>query len=121
MKVQSMRGEMVDFTKYLAQNEDAIAVGNAKMNARGDIVGPGGKVIKKREEIAAEYHRSNPKAVKQVSIKDLAKEILPTPTEAVKAIREKKKEAAAAAAVVAESSTEETKTDGKKRRLSDSE
>jgi hypothetical protein len=27
-----------------------IAVGNAKVNARGDKIGPGGKIIQKREE-----------------------------------------------------------------------
>lgn len=88
MKVKSMRGETVDFAKYMAQNEDAIAVGNANMNARGDIVGPGGKVQKKREEIAAEYHAANPNAVRKVSIKDLTKEVLskdlPTPEQAVR-------------------------------------
>ena len=87
MKIQSMRGEWVDFTKYMAQNEEAIAVGNANMNARGDIIGPGGKVVKKREDIAAEYHAANPNAVKKVSIKDLAKEVLPTPAEVVKEMR----------------------------------
>ena len=33
------------------QNELTVAVGNAKVNARGDELGPGGKIIKKREEV----------------------------------------------------------------------
>lgn len=83
MKVRTMRGKMIDWTKYAAQHEEQVAIGNGMMNARGDLIGQGGKVVKKRDEIAAEYHRSNPKAVKKVSIKDLDSEVFKTPTQAV--------------------------------------
>lgn len=84
MKVISMRGEPIDMSRYLAQNEGLVAVGNAQMNARGDIIGPGGKIIKPREQIAAEYHKANPKAVRQVALRDLTDEVLaaaPAPSE----------------------------------------
>ena len=29
---------------------------NVKVNARGDELGPGGKIIKKREDVMTEYH-----------------------------------------------------------------
>jgi hypothetical protein len=48
--------------KLMRQNELVPAVGNMKTNARGDQLGPGGKIIKKREEIVAEYYEANPKA-----------------------------------------------------------
>jgi len=85
MKITSMKGLPVDFTRFLAQNEKTIAVGNAGLNARGDELGRNGKVVRKREEIAAEYHSRNPKAVKQVSLKDLPDEIFQSPADAVAA------------------------------------
>ena len=57
-----MQGKVVDMEKLMRQNELVPAVGNMKTNARGDQLGPGGKIIKKREEIVAEYYEANPKA-----------------------------------------------------------
>jgi hypothetical protein len=53
------------------KNENEIAVGNMKVNARGDKLGQNGEVVQKREEATREYYQNNPKAVvKSVSIKD---------------------------------------------------
>jgi hypothetical protein len=123
MKIKSMRGELVDFAKYIAQNEEAVAVGNARMNARGDIIGPGGTIVKKREEIAADYHRANPRAVKHVSIKDISAEIAITPEQAVKQIAEqkhKKKEAEQQVAQELQAEAEQIAVEGKKRKIVDS-
>lgn len=98
MRVVSMRGEAVDVARYLAQNEKQVAIGNAKMNARGDIVGSGGQIVKAREAIAAEYHRANPKAVKHVSLKDISSEAIMTPAEAVEKALAAQKAATEAAA-----------------------
>jgi hypothetical protein len=57
-----MQGKVVDMEKLMRQNELVPAVGNMKTNARGDQLGAGGKIIKKREEIVAEYYEANPKA-----------------------------------------------------------
>jgi hypothetical protein len=62
---KSMRGKEVDLEKLTLKNEGLPAVGNAKMNARGDMIGPGGKVLKSREEILAEYYASNPRAIQE--------------------------------------------------------
>lgn len=51
---RSMQGKEIDMNKLITQNEMIVAVGNARMNARGDELGPGGKIIKKREEIIRE-------------------------------------------------------------------
>ena len=49
-------GSAVDMELLRLANETTIAVGNSKTNARGDQLGPGGKVIKTRAEVMAEYH-----------------------------------------------------------------
>ena len=59
---KTMQGKEVDMEKLMSQNELMPAIGNAKVNARGDELGPGGKIIKKREDIIAEYYESNPNA-----------------------------------------------------------
>jgi hypothetical protein len=51
---RSMQGKEVDMHKLQMQNEMTVAVGNVKVNARGDELGPGGQIIKKREEALRE-------------------------------------------------------------------
>lgn len=46
----SMQGKAVDFEALRTKHEKTIAVGNTKRNARGDTLGEGGKIIKKRDE-----------------------------------------------------------------------
>lgn len=62
-KYRSMQGKEVDMDKLMRQNELMPAIGNIKVNARGDELGPGGRIVKKREEIIAEYYENNPKAI----------------------------------------------------------
>lgn len=49
------RGEPIDMGALIAQNADTPALGNAKMNARGDILGKDGVVLKTQEQIEAEW------------------------------------------------------------------
>ena len=58
----SMRGKEVDMEKLSLQNELIPAAGNAKVNARGDEIGPGGKIIRTREQILQDYYKNNPRA-----------------------------------------------------------
>lgn len=53
---RSAQGKEIDLDKLRIKNENTLAVGNARMNARGDELGPGGKIVKKREEATVEYH-----------------------------------------------------------------
>lgn len=53
----SAQGKEVDMEKLRLQNELSLAVGNARVNARGDEIGPGGKIIRKREDIQEEYYK----------------------------------------------------------------
>ena len=92
MKVLSMRGRTVDMARLAMEHGDMVALGNASMNARGDLLGPGGQVVKTREQIARDYHADNPKAVKrQTALRDIKTEVFVTPAEAVAAYEEETK------------------------------
>ena len=59
---RSMQGKQIDMETLAARNETMPAVGNVRMNARGDELGPGGIVVRKREDIVADmYKQQNPK------------------------------------------------------------
>tara|TARA_R110000868_G_scaffold342208_1_gene603049 strand:- start:314 stop:517 length:204 start_codon:yes stop_codon:yes gene_type:complete len=60
-----MRGKEVDMEKLNLRNEEVPAVGNAKVNARGDELGPGGAIVRTREEVLADYYKQNPRAIKE--------------------------------------------------------
>lgn len=64
---KSMRGKIVDMDLLRKKNELTPAVGNARVNARGDELGPGGKIVRKREDIIREYYNNNPGAVRDDS------------------------------------------------------
>jgi hypothetical protein len=59
---KTSQGKTIDMDKLMRQNELVPAVGNAKVNARGDKLGPGGQIIKTREQVVAEYYAKNPTA-----------------------------------------------------------
>jgi len=59
---RSMLGKEVDMEALASKHSTMPAVGNAKVNARGDELGPGGEIIRKREDIVSAYYESNPKS-----------------------------------------------------------
>lgn len=52
-------GNMIDMDMLRIANEGTIAIGNMKVNARGDQLGTGGRVIKSRAQIMQDYHKIN--------------------------------------------------------------
>ena len=56
---KSMQGKAIDMDLLRQRNELTPAVGNVRVNARGDELGPGGKIIKKREEVLGQYYKNN--------------------------------------------------------------
>jgi hypothetical protein len=52
-------GNTIDMDLLRVANEGTIAIGNMKVNARGDQLGAGGKVIKGRAQIMQDYHKIN--------------------------------------------------------------
>ena len=52
---KTAQGKVIDMDMLRQKNELVPAVGNARVNARGDELGPGGKIIRTREEILNDY------------------------------------------------------------------
>jgi hypothetical protein len=50
-------GRIVDMDLLRQKNELVPAVGNVRVNARGDELGPGGKIVRKREDILADFYK----------------------------------------------------------------
>jgi hypothetical protein len=65
---RTMQGKAIDMDKLRSQNELTPAVGNMKVNARGDEIGPGGKIIRTREQIVSSYYETNPKATPDTDV-----------------------------------------------------
>jgi hypothetical protein len=61
----SMQGKTIDMDKLSLRNELTPAVGNMKVNARGDELGPGGQIIRTKEQIMQDYYKNNPRAVRE--------------------------------------------------------
>lgn len=84
MKIKTLRGKVIDMTNVMAKHGKKQAIGNAKLNARGDKLGKNGVILKTHQQMTAEYNQASPKAVKNVPLHELSKEIF-SPAEAVKA------------------------------------
>ena len=65
---KSANGKIVDMDLLRQKNELTPAVGNARVNARGDELGPGGKIVRKREDIMKEYYSTNPGVKEEVPV-----------------------------------------------------
>lgn len=85
---KSARGVTLDFDLMQHQNKEVVALGNANMNANGDIIGRGGEIIRKVDDIPTElaadsnaaYNQDNPKSTRKISLKekiDEFKEVAP--------------------------------------------
>jgi hypothetical protein len=57
---RTAKGREVDMDALLEKNQTMPAVGNVRMNARGDELGAGGKIVKKREDSINAYYQNNP-------------------------------------------------------------
>jgi hypothetical protein len=71
---KSMQGKQVDMDLLRQKNELTPAVGNAKVNARGDELGPGGKIIRTREQVLKDYYASNPGVPEEQAVSRKVKE-----------------------------------------------
>lgn len=56
---RTAQGRQLDMETIRLQNELVPALGNMRVNARGDQLGPGGKIVKTREMIMDEYYTAN--------------------------------------------------------------
>jgi len=55
---RTAQGRSIDMEALRLQNELVPALGNMRVNARGDQLGPGGQIIKTREMIMDEYYKT---------------------------------------------------------------
>lgn len=66
---RTMQGKAIDMDMLRQKNELTPAVGNARVNARGDELGPGGQIIKKREDVLKQYYEENPAMPDEIAVK----------------------------------------------------
>jgi len=50
-------GKLIDMDQLRLMNEETIAVGNMKVNARGDELGLGGEIIRTRNQVMTDYYK----------------------------------------------------------------
>ena len=74
-QVKTAKGKVLNMQAMYDANQTTQAVGNANMNARGDVLGPGGKVVIPKNKVTSAYYATNPNAVKEVSIKQDPEEV----------------------------------------------
>jgi hypothetical protein len=72
---KTANGKTINIDSILAQNEESIAVGNMRVNARGDELGPGGRIERARDKVMADYYKLNT---------PVASDYIPLPREAPK-------------------------------------
>ena len=56
---RSALGKQIDMDSLRLSHEATIAIGNMKVNARGDELGPGGEVLRSRNQVMDDYYRLN--------------------------------------------------------------
>jgi hypothetical protein len=87
---RSMRGKIIDMAQMRQQNANTKAIGNGKMNARGDRIDSKGNVTASREIVDDQIKRLNRQA-EPISLKPAVPDTFETPKAALDRI---KKEAA---------------------------
>lgn len=67
---KTMQGKMVDMDLLRQRNELIPAVGNIKVNARGDELGKGGKIVRSREQVLKDYYDAQKSIQDEVVLKE---------------------------------------------------
>ena len=60
VKRTTNKGVVIDLESLMAQNSDAPAMGNMRVNAKGDVIGKGGEIVQKSEDRVRAYYEDNP-------------------------------------------------------------
>lgn len=66
------RGASLDLDALMASQtaKGSTAVGNMRVNANGDVIGPGGQIVQPNEERVRAYYKANPRSsVNKASLK----------------------------------------------------
>jgi len=62
MERRSNRGKIVDFDKLMDHYKDEQAIGNMRVNAKGDVLGKNGEIIQSAADRSRAYYKDNPKS-----------------------------------------------------------
>jgi hypothetical protein len=76
---RTANGKSIDLDQLIQRNELTPAVGNARVNARGDELGAGGKIVRRREEVLRDYYQSSPSVPDEPAGKPAASAPAPAP------------------------------------------
>jgi len=75
-KHRTNRGREFNMQAFVNNKGEAVAVGNSNRNARGDLLGPGGKIIATSQQITSEvYNRKSTQASTTVKLNPMEQEI----------------------------------------------
>lgn len=112
-KNRTYKGKIVDFDDIVKGKDNEQAVGNANMNARGDILDEKGRIKQSKEDRAREYNRNVSNSVIKSSLLDEVDEELPNLNTAAKkkAASQKRTETKQAAAKKEESTSTKESSD----------
>jgi len=83
---RSMQGRMIDIEKLRGANESTRAVGNMKVNARGDVLGQSGKIVTPKAEVIKQYYEQPKGKVSEASARTVQ---TPAPQPQAKAVETK--------------------------------
>lgn len=75
---KTAKGVSFDMARFTQNKSDEVALGNMSVNARGDVLGKGGKIEVKREEIIRDYYREEPATSIEAPLSSIAP-TAPTP------------------------------------------
>ena len=81
-----MQGRMIDIEKLRGANESTRAVGNMKVNARGDVLGQSGKIVTPKAEVIKQYYEQPKGKVSEASARTVQ---TPAPQPQAKAVETK--------------------------------
>jgi len=68
---RTAQGKNIDLEKLKLQHELVQAVGNMRVNARGDQLGAGGEIVQAREEMIDQHYQSNITKRRNVAKEDI--------------------------------------------------
>ena len=65
------KGKVIDMESIIAQQGESPAIGNMSVNGKGDLIGPGGQIIKTADQRARDHYKNaDGSESEQVSIKN---------------------------------------------------
>jgi hypothetical protein len=87
---KTMQGKTIDFDSLRLQNELTPAVGNMRVNARGDEIAPGGTIVRSRDDIVEKKTQQQNSQIAEFT-EDFGPEPEITPEEAQKILAKNRK------------------------------